>query len=131
MTSEMMKSSIPSIWASTRELRFAGGGPWCSPAPPWVASPWAGSAWATGWGMLAASMKTRPLALAARGGGRRGRGFAEVDHDVLDRDGRRVADALDQVRAHPARALVGERRDHDVVDAEQLEGVHRGGVGIG
>ncbi len=32
ITSEMMKSSIPSSWGSTRELRLAGGGPWCSPA---------------------------------------------------------------------------------------------------
>ena len=30
MISEMMKSIIPSIGASTRELMLAGGGPWCS-----------------------------------------------------------------------------------------------------
>ena len=30
MTSEMMKSSIPSSCGSTREERLAGGGPWCS-----------------------------------------------------------------------------------------------------
>ena len=30
ITSEMMKSSIPSRDGSTREERFAGGGPWCS-----------------------------------------------------------------------------------------------------
>ena len=30
MISEPMKSSIPSVRASTRELWFAGGGPWCS-----------------------------------------------------------------------------------------------------
>ena len=31
ITSEMMKSSIPRNWASTREETFAGGGPWwCS-----------------------------------------------------------------------------------------------------
>ena len=30
ITSDMMKSSIPSVGASTREERCAGGGPWCS-----------------------------------------------------------------------------------------------------
>ena len=30
ITSEMMKSSIPSVAGSTREERWAGGGPWCS-----------------------------------------------------------------------------------------------------
>jgi hypothetical protein len=38
ITSEMMKSSIPRSWGSTRELRLAGGGPWwgCSPAAGWA-----------------------------------------------------------------------------------------------
>ena len=43
MISQMMKSSIPSSWGSTREERLAGGGPWCS---------W--SSWA--WAIAAASM---------------------------------------------------------------------------
>jgi len=30
MTSETMNSSIPSSCVSTRDERFAGGGPWCS-----------------------------------------------------------------------------------------------------
>ena len=42
ITSEMMKSSIPRTGAGTRELMFAGGGPWCS--------------WASAWAMLAASI---------------------------------------------------------------------------
>ncbi len=43
ITSEMMKSSMPSSWGSARELLLAGGGPWWSPC-------------AAGWEMLAASI---------------------------------------------------------------------------
>ena len=57
ITSEMMNSSIPSSWGSTRELRFAGGGPW------WWSS-WADAARADGGGFHG----LRPAA----GGGRCG-----------------------------------------------------------
>ena len=57
--------------------------------------------------------------------------WPEVDDDVLDRRRRGVAHALDQVRAHPAGALVGKRRDHHVVDREQLQRVDRGRVRVG
>ena len=40
-----------------------------------------------------------------------------LGHDVLDRACRRLAHALDEVGAHPARARRGQRRDDDVVDA--------------
>src|ERR1700722_19214389 len=113
ITSEMMKRSIPSSCGSARELTLAGGGPW-----------WSWSPCAAGWAMLAASIVTRL-------GGRRGRGGLQVDDHVLDGRRGHVLDALDQVRAQPAGALVGERRDDDIIDAEQLEGVDRGGVGVG
>src|SRR5437763_7456085 len=88
ITSEMMKSSIPSVGAGTREERCAGGGPCCS--------------WAT-----AAASKCVPLA---------GRpGHVAMDH-VRDRLAGRPPNALDQIGAHPARLRLRERRDHDVVD---------------
>src|SRR6185437_15224199 len=113
----MMKSSIPSSAGFTRELALAGGGPWwscassaCAPGP-------------TGCGKLAASIRL--------GGWSRGRGGLEVDDDVLDGRRGHVLDALDQVRSHPARALVGEGGDDDVVHTEQLERVDGGRVGVG
>ena len=105
MTSEMMKSSIPSSWGSTREDRFAGGGPWCS----WSA-----------WAIEAASM-----ALLTRRPRRLG------GLDVLDGLVRGAAHALDEVGAQPARARRGQGRDDDVVDAEELQRVHDRRVRIG
>src|SRR4051794_19757881 len=103
----MMKSSIPSVAAGTRELMFAGGGPWCS--------------WTSACVRLAASIRTS----LDRGGGALHRG---VDDDVLDRHAGRALDPLDQVRAHPPGALVGQRGDDDLVDREQLQGAERGRV---
>src|SRR5688500_13514815 len=101
MISEMMKSSIPSSSLSTRELRLAGGGPWWS-----------------SWAIAAASMASL------------GRGCRRLGLDVLDGLARRLAHALDQIRAKPPRARRGQRRDHDVVDAEELQRVHRRVEGI-
>src|SRR3954462_10358358 len=98
MISEMMKSSIPRSWGSTRELRFAGGGPWCSWSSSWAACPWA---------IAAASM-------VSSGRGRR------LGRHVVDGLAGRLAHAVDEVGAHPARAGRRQRRDDDVVDAEQL-----------
>src|SRR3954453_5540961 len=107
MISEMMKSSIPRSWGSTRELRFAGGGPW-----------WSWSSWACPWAIAAASMVSW-----LRGG--RGLGG-----HVVDGLAGRPAHAVDQVGAHPARAGRRQRRDDDVVDAEELHAVHRRGVRV-
>src|SRR5436305_2651619 len=100
ITSDMMKSSIPSVGASTREERCAGGGPWCS----WVTA----------------------AASTASGGRRLGLG---VDH-VLDRFAGGAPHALDQISAQPAGLRLREGRDHDVVDAEGLKRVHHRGVRI-
>src|SRR5579859_8113609 len=103
MISDMMKSSIPSVGASTREERCAGGGPWCS-----------------AWAIAAASMP-EPLR-------RRVRGVA-VDH-VLDRLSGAARDPFDQVGAQPAGLRLREGGDHDVVDPEVLKRVHDRRVGI-
>src|SRR5215211_3810711 len=98
----MMKSSIPSSWGSTRELRLAGGGPWCS-------------AWA--W-----------RAAASMGSGHRVGGLGD---DVLDGLVRRLAHPLDEVGAQPTGPGRRKRRDDDVVDAEGVHRVHRRRVRVG
>ena len=109
-----MKSSIPSSWGSTRELRFAGGGPWCS----WAV---AVRVWRC-WLPPSASLQAAGVAV----------GVARASTTTCSTGTeRRAAHALDQIRAHPAGALAGQRRDDDVVDAEQLERVHRRRVGVG
>src|SRR5438105_3675497 len=111
ITSEMMKSSIPSSWGSTRELRLAGGGPWASCSP---------AAWATPAASTGSSLRGR-----SRGRSWLGR------FDVLHLSARRAAHALDQVRAQPSRALAGQGGDDHVVDPEQLQRVHGRRVGVG
>src|SRR5690348_5607652 len=106
ITSDMMKSSIPSVGASTREERCAGGGPWCS-----------------AWAMDAASKGVFLLC-------RRRVGGVLLD-DVLNGLVGHPAHALDQVGAQPSGLGLGERRDHDVIHAEVLQGIHDRRVGIG
>ncbi len=99
-----MKRNIPSVAESRRELRFAGGGPWC---------PWSCTASACA------------LTRASSGDGR------NVGHDVLDGHARVLAQPLDDVAPEPARALAREGRDDDLVDPLVLDHVHRGRVRIG
>src|SRR3954452_8190116 len=83
ITSEMMNNNIPSSAGSTRELRFAGGGPWWS--------------WPCAAAIEAASMVLLRL-LRGVGGG------AVRRFDVLDRLVGDLAHAVDQVRAQPSGA---------------------------
>ena len=94
ITSEMMKSSIPSNCASTREETFAAGGPWCSSWSAWPAA-------------IEADSIRRSSSLTTCSTG------LPVD----------ACDAPDQVAAQPARARLGEGRDHDVVRRVELERV--------
>src|SRR2546425_4135790 len=96
ITSEMMKSSIPSSGASTRDERCASGGPWCSSACAIAAA-------------SIASLRSCWLGVAV--------------HDVLHGLARGAPHPLDQVGSQPARLGLGERRDDDVVHAEVLQRV--------
>ncbi len=106
-----MKSIIPSSGASTRELRLAAGGPWCSRR------------------VRDAGRLHRVASLTS--GRRGGRGGLRVDDDVLDGRGGGVAARARSGSRAASRSARRERRDHDVIDAEQLQRVERGGVGIG
>ena len=108
-----MNSSIPSSWGSTREQRCASGGPWCSCSCVRVRRRAA---------MRRASIRRPALRLGCVG---------EVDDDVLDRAGGRAAGRARRVSREPARAHPRQRRDDDLVDAEELQRVHHRGVGIG
>src|SRR3954470_11653040 len=111
MTSEMMKSSIPSFCASTREERWASGGPcasWCSMSR-WTATEADSMASARSGVGLGRSRAGFLLVLALR------------SDDVLDRQRRRPADALDEVAPLPARAGLREGRDDDLVDVVEVE----------
>ena len=106
ITSDMMKSSMPSVGAWTREERCAGGGPWCS-----------------SWAIEAASIPVLSTGAAVPVG-------CLLD-DVLDRLAGGAAHAIDQIGAQPAGLGLGEGRDHDVVDPEVLQRVDDRGVGVG
>ena len=94
ITSEMMKSSIPSSWGSTREERLAVGRPVVLVA---VAA------------TEAASIRRSPSAR------RRSASTTTCSTGVaVD-----AAHALDQVGAQPARAGLREGGDHDLVDARR------------
>ena len=96
----------PEQRGSTREERLASGGPWCS------CSCWP---WRDGGGLHQAGLHR----LGART--RCARPACSVA----------VCDALDQLVGHPLRAALGQRRDHDLGDVEELHGVHRRRVGVG
>ena len=106
ITSEMMKSSIPSVGASTREERCAGGGPWCS-----------------AWAIDAASIASPPMPLAVS----EGRSWTTCSTGLLVV---RRTRSIRSARSQPD-LVSGKRRDHDVVDAEVLQRVHDRRVGVG
>src|SRR5919201_6376136 len=58
-------------------------------------------------------------------------GLAVLDDYVLDRPRRGRANPADQIRAKPARACLGEGRDHDVVGGIELKSVLDRRVGVG
>src|SRR5918999_1850495 len=102
-----MKSSIPSVAGSTRELMCAAGG--CS---PWTACASTGANAPSG-----RKSPGRALALGADLGGLR--------DDVLDGHLGRVMESLDQVSPQPRRAGRRERRDDDLIDPLVLDRLHR------
>src|SRR5260370_32753244 len=89
MTSETMNRSIPSSWGSTRELRLAGGGPWCS-------------SWAMATPADSMSLLDRRSRLA-----RRRRRALGGDH-VLDRERCGSAHSLEEVGPEPPRTELSE-----------------------
>ena len=111
-----MKSRIPSVWRSIRELWLASGGPWCSLRV----------AVTEGDGCALHQALPPPL-----GDGRGDRGGRAADLDVLDLLLGDLADPADQVLLEPARALAGEGRDQDLVDPVVLDRVLDGLEGVG
>ena len=103
ITSEMMKSSIPSSWGSTRELRLA------ERKPVLLVLVMAGRVSDAGCLPLLGDLRS------ALCGGSRGRGGLQVYDDVLHQ-AEVTPCALDQVGAQPAGALTGQGGDDHVVD---------------
>src|SRR5260370_34245773 len=112
MTSETMNRSIPSSWGSTRELRLAGGGPWCS-------------SWAMATPADSMSLLDRRSRLARR------RRRALGGHHVLDRERCGSAHSREEVGPHPPRPDHPEGGDDDLLHPEKLQRVHDRPVGPG
>src|SRR5690348_14999863 len=110
----MMKSSMPRTGGSTRDERWAGGGPCCS---AWLTA--AASklmVWGLQWGLRDRLSDGGRLVLG-------------MDH-VLDGLVGGAPHALYQVGPQPAGFGLGEGGYNDIVDAEVLERVRDRGVGI-
>ena len=113
ITSETMKSRIPSVWRSIRELWCASGGPWCSACSAWprpMRSPSAHSSVAGSPSVLiSASPRSAPTATAGSGELRDLRGGDVVGGlDVLDRLLGDLLDPVDQPLLEPLRLLARE-----------------------
>ena len=104
-----MKSRIPSVWRSIRELWWASGGPWCS--------------------CLADGDRRRlhqasPRSASARRRSRRGGDVVAAPTSTCSTGLSVIAlDLLDQALLEPLRLLAGEGRDQDLVDPVVLDRV--------